>query len=79
VAQPCATPSRAIVRSDGRLNFPRLLAEFVEFWKEHGEVLEGGMSYHEVAPQLVLMGYQFVMKSARNDSISSPPSRRRTH
>ena len=48
---------RSFVRPDGRLDFPRLLAEFVEFWKEHGEVLEGGMSYHEVAPQLVLMGY----------------------
>jgi hypothetical protein len=48
---------RTFVRSDGRLDFQRLLAEFVEFWKEHGEGLEGGMSYHEVAPQLVLMGY----------------------
>ena len=48
---------RSFVLPDGRLDFPRLLAEFVEFWKEHGEVLEGGMSYHEVAPQLVLMGY----------------------
>ena len=48
---------RSFVKSDGRLDLQRLLAEFVEFWKEHGEVLEGGMSYHEVAPQLVLMGY----------------------
>ena len=48
---------RSLVRPDGRLDFPRLLAEFVELWKEHGEVLESGMSYHEVAPQLVLMGY----------------------
>ena len=48
---------RSFVQSDGRLDFQRLLADFVEFWKEHGEVLEGGMSYHEVAPQLVLMGY----------------------
>ena len=48
---------RSFVRTDGKLDFPLLLAEFVEFWKEHGEVLGGGMSYHEVAPQLVLMGY----------------------
>jgi DNA polymerase III delta prime subunit len=48
---------RSFVLPDRRLDFPRLLAEFVEFWKEHGELLEGGMSYHEVAPQLVLMGF----------------------
>lgn len=41
----------------GRLDFTRLLHEFAAFWREHGEVLERGLVYHEVAPQLVLMAY----------------------
>jgi len=42
---------------DGRLDMARLLHEFAGFWREHGEVLESRLPYHEVAPQLVLMAY----------------------
>jgi hypothetical protein len=48
---------RSFVRPDGRLDFERLLREFADFWREHGEVLAAGMSYHEVAPPLVLMAF----------------------
>lgn len=48
---------RSFVLPDGRLDFDRLLHEFAEFWRQHGEVLAEGMIYHEVAPQLVLMGF----------------------
>ena len=48
---------RSFVLPDGRLDLRRFLKEFAAFWKEHGEVLAGGMSYHEVAPQLVLMAF----------------------
>ena len=48
---------RSFVLDDGRLNFDLLLREFAEFWGEHGDVLTEGVIYHEVAPQLVLMGY----------------------
>lgn len=48
---------KSFVDPDGRLNLKRVLTEFAAFWKEHGELLAGGMTYHEVAPQLVLMAY----------------------
>ncbi|WP_239373565.1 ATP-binding protein [Frankia sp. Cj5] len=48
---------RNFVLPDGRFDIGMLLREFAEFWREHGEVLTAGMVYHEVAPQLVLMGY----------------------
>jgi hypothetical protein len=48
---------RSFVLPDGRLDFTKLLREFAEFWCEHGDVLAEGVVYHEVAPQLVLMGY----------------------
>ncbi len=48
---------RSYVLSSGKLDFERLLQEFSEFWIEHGEVLASTMTYHEVAPQLVLMAY----------------------
>ena len=48
---------RSFVRADGRLDLERVLREFAEFWREHGEILAGKMAYHEVAPQLVLMAY----------------------
>jgi hypothetical protein len=48
---------RSFVLADGRLDFHRLLVEFAGFWREHGEVLASGDYYHEVAPQLVLMGF----------------------
>jgi hypothetical protein len=42
---------------DGRLDMDRLLHEFAEFWRQHADVLEDGLVYHEVAPQLVLMAF----------------------
>ena len=51
------TDTRSFVTADGRLDFERLLEEFAAFWREHGDVLAAGFSYHEVAPQLVLMAY----------------------
>ncbi|QSB16610.1 ATP-binding protein [Natronosporangium hydrolyticum] len=52
VAEP-----RSFVQADGRLDFPRLLTEFVGFWRQHGEVLTRDGAYHEVAPQLVIMAF----------------------
>jgi hypothetical protein len=48
---------RSFVRPDGRLDFRRLLVEFAEFWRQHGDVLATREHYHEAAPQLVLMGF----------------------
>jgi hypothetical protein len=48
---------RSFVLPDGRLAMRRILREFAAFWREHGDVLAAGMSYHEVAPQLVLMAF----------------------
>ncbi|MGH3680916.1 MAG: ATP-binding protein, partial [Natronosporangium sp.] len=48
---------RSFVLPDGRLDFRRLLAEFAEFWCQHGDVLGVRAHYHEAAPQLVLMGF----------------------
>jgi hypothetical protein len=42
---------------DGRLDMDALLRAFAEFWRENGEVLTDGLTYHEVAPQLVLMAF----------------------
>jgi hypothetical protein len=48
---------RGFILDDGRLDFDLLLREFAAFWREHADVLTSGIVYHEVAPQLVLMGY----------------------
>jgi hypothetical protein len=48
---------KSFVLPDGRLDFPRLLREYIAFWQEHGDVLAAGVPYHEVAPQLVLMAF----------------------
>jgi hypothetical protein len=49
--------ARSFVLPDGRLDLGRILAEFLAFWREHGDVLASEVAYHEVAPQLVLMAY----------------------
>nr|WP_232303979.1 AAA family ATPase [Pseudofrankia sp. DC12] len=51
------TDPRGFVLPDGRLDVELLLREFAEFWIEHGDVLTTTEHYHEVAPQLVLMGF----------------------
>ena len=48
---------RSFVLPDGRLDLGRILREFAEFWREHGDVLAASVPYHEVAPQLVLMAF----------------------
>jgi hypothetical protein len=50
-------PPRHFLAADGRLDLPAILRGFAAFWREHGEVLTGALTYHEVAPQLVLMAY----------------------
>jgi hypothetical protein len=52
-----AVDPRSFIAGDGRLDFDRMVREFAEFWREHGELLAAEISYHEVAPQLVLMAY----------------------
>jgi hypothetical protein len=42
---------------DGRLDPERLLAAFLDFWRQHGEALLGSAPYHEIAPHLVLMAF----------------------
>jgi hypothetical protein len=42
---------------EGRLDKQRLLATFLEFWRQHGEPLLRTAPYHEVAPHLVLMAF----------------------
>jgi len=48
---------RTFVLPDGRFDIDLLLREFAAFWREHADVLMSGIVYHEVAPQLVLMGF----------------------
>ena len=47
----------AFVLPDGRLDLRKLLTDFAVFWREQGDAMVGGMTYHEVAPQLVLMAF----------------------
>jgi hypothetical protein len=47
----------AFVLPEGRLDLRKLLTDFAAFWQEQGDALVGGMTYHEVAPQLVLMAF----------------------
>ncbi|MDP4502633.1 ATP-binding protein [Nonomuraea turcica] len=48
---------RSFVLPDGRFDLPRLLEEFVVFWREHGEVLIQQEGYHEAACQIILMAF----------------------
>jgi len=48
---------RSFIRPDNSFNFPKMLDEFADWWIEHGEFLTKSGYYHEVAPQLILMGY----------------------
>ena len=50
-------PSRTFILPDGRLDISRVLHEFADFWREHGDILANGLSYHEVAPQLVILAW----------------------
>ncbi|GAA1702123.1 ATP-binding protein [Nonomuraea bangladeshensis] len=48
---------RSFVLPDGRFDLPRLLQEFVTFWREHGEILIQQEGYHEAACQIILMAF----------------------
>jgi hypothetical protein len=52
-----AADPRSFVLPDGRLDFPELLRQFADFWRQNAEVLVKGTIYHEVAPQLVMMAF----------------------
>ena len=52
-----AIDPRILATAEGRLDFGRLLEEFAAFWIEHGEVLARRDSFHEAAPQLVIMAF----------------------
>ncbi|MEV6154684.1 hypothetical protein AB0L53_30490 [Nonomuraea sp. NPDC052129] len=47
----------SFVLPDGWFDLPRLLQEFVVFWREHGEVLIQQEGYHEAACQIILMAF----------------------
>lgn len=48
---------RDYVGADGRIDMRRLLARFIRFFRENGEILESDQAYREVAPQLVMMAF----------------------
>lgn len=54
---PDAPGPRAFVLPDGRLDIPRLIAEFAAFWTANGDILVSRQVYHEAAPHLVLMAF----------------------
>ncbi|MEV0351629.1 AAA family ATPase [Nonomuraea sp. NPDC050680] len=56
-AQYVTADPRSFVLPDGRFDLPRLLEEFVVFWREHGEVLIRQEGYHEAACQIILMAF----------------------
>jgi type II secretory pathway predicted ATPase ExeA len=43
--------------AEGELDRDRLLAAFLEFWRQHGEPLLRSAAYHEIAPHIVLMAF----------------------
>ena len=43
--------------ADGKLDWPKIWDQFLEFWREVGDPLMRSAPYHEVAPHLVLMAY----------------------
>jgi hypothetical protein len=47
----------SFVTAAGRLDLAMLLAEFLEFWRLHGDILATQQTYHEAACQLVFMGF----------------------
>ena len=56
---PTQGDNSAIVRlnADGSLNPRKLLDAFLAFWRQHGQPLLKSVSYHEIAPHLVMMAY----------------------
>jgi hypothetical protein len=54
--QVAVSPHRFVL-PDGRLDFPKLLDAFADWWIENGEFMTRGEAYHEAAVQLVFMGF----------------------
>ena len=48
---------RTFVTTDGRLDVPVILSEFLSWWCEHGEFMMKTGYYHEAASQLVFMAW----------------------
>jgi len=57
VQESVTADPRSFVRADGTFDFPKMLAEFAEWWIEHGEFLTRRGYYDEASPQLIFMGY----------------------
>jgi hypothetical protein len=45
------------LRADGELDAAELLNGFLLFWRQHGQPLLRNVSYHEIAPHIVLMAF----------------------
>jgi hypothetical protein len=45
------------ITPDHRLDMPKLLAAFQQFYREHAEIWGDGLSYKEAAPQLLLQAF----------------------
>ncbi|HSO00638.1 MAG TPA: hypothetical protein VLS89_20240, partial [Candidatus Nanopelagicales bacterium] len=57
-AEPAVTAEpKSYIAPDGRLDIDRLLHDFAEFWRQHGEPITERIDYQEVAPQLVLLAW----------------------
>lgn len=57
VQESVTADPRSFIRADGGFDLRKVLAEFADWWIENGEFLSSSGFYHEVAPQLILMGY----------------------
>jgi hypothetical protein len=62
----------SFVLPDGRFDLPRLLQEFVVFWREHGEVLIQQEGYHEAACQIILMAFLHRLVNGRHQTPGRP-------
>lgn len=51
------TMTRVVWMTDGKLDLDKLLASFLEFWRQHGSVLLATIDYPEIAPHLVIFAY----------------------
>jgi hypothetical protein len=45
------------VKADGKLDMPRLMAAWQEFWREDGHLAAEGFHYREAGPHLMLMAF----------------------
>lgn len=57
IQESVAANPRSFIRPDNSFDFPKVLAEFTDWWRENGEFLTRRGYYDEAAPQLIFMGY----------------------